>query len=92
MAGLYNLSSHYWGGDSISLHASSATGDIFATIPLNFLHGNSVNTWEYVLALANMLVDPVHDCPGTIETIGGDAVTLAATPSAGEYVFKQSGA
>ena len=88
MADLYNLSSHYWGADVISLHALTATGDIFATIPLNFLHGNSINTWEYILDLAQMLVDPVEDCPGAIETLAGEAVTLAAAPSAGHYVFK----
>ena len=88
MADLYNLSAHYWGGDVISLHALTATGDIFATIPLNFLRGNSLNTWEYILDLANMLVDPVPDCPGAIETCVGEAVTLAEAPSAGHYIFK----
>ena len=92
MADLYNLSSHYWEGDAVALHASTATGDIFATIPLSFLSSNGVNTWKYVLNLANMLVDRVPNCPGAIETFGGDVVSLEAAPAAGDYVFKHSGA
>ncbi len=91
MADLYNLSSHYWAGNVISLHAATASGDVFATVPLNFVVGNGVNTWEYILDLAEMLVEPVTDCPGSIETVDGDAVHLAAEPCAGDYVFTHRG-
>ena len=92
MADLYNLASHYWGGDVISLHAFSATGDIFATIPVNFLRGNGVNTWDYILDLANMLVEPDPNGPGTIETSSGSTVSFVAAPSPGDYVYKQHSA
>jgi len=91
MADLYNLSSHYWAGNVISLHAATASGHVFATVPLNFVVGNGVNTWEYILDLAEMLVEPVTDCPGSIETVDGDAVHLAAEPCAGDYVFTHRG-
>ncbi len=91
MADLYNLSAHYWGGSVISLHAFTITGDIFATIPLNFLHSNSVTSWDYILDLANMLVDPVPNCPGIIETGDGGIVDYATAPSAGEFVYRQPG-
>lgn len=59
MADLYNLSPHSWGGNVISLHADASIGDMFATVPLNFLRGSGLNSWEYVIDLAGLLVDPV---------------------------------
>lgn len=44
MVDLYNLASHHWGGESISLRATRETGDIFAIIPLNFLRNSGVNS------------------------------------------------
>jgi len=91
MADLYNLASHYWGGDSISLRASTQTGDIFATIPVEFLRGSGMNTWFYVSVLANMLVNPEPNCSGVIQMTGGDALDYSSEPCAGEYVYTYPG-
>ena len=91
MADLYNLSAHYWSGSVISLHALTITGDVFATIPINFLAGNNVNSWDYIINLANMLVDSEQNCPGAIQTGYGETVDPATVPSAGDYVYSQLG-
>jgi hypothetical protein len=90
MPRVYKTAARSWRGSTIAIH-DATTGDIFATVPLNFVQDSGVNTWEYVLDLVNMLVDPVPDCSGLITTTSGDEVDLASAPSAGDYVFKQSG-
>ena len=91
MVDLYNLSSRYWGGDVVSLHASTIAGDVFATIPLTFVNTGKVNTWEYILHLANMLVDPVPHSTCEILTKEGERVELLDAPEAGDYIYRQSG-
>ena len=91
MSDLYNLSSHYWGGEMVSLHALSMTGDVFATIPVKFLTTSGVNTWEYILGLANTLVDSVIQSKCEILTREGVKVELRDAPCAGDYVYRPSG-
>jgi hypothetical protein len=91
MADLYNLASHYWGGEVISLRATTETGDIFATIPLNFLRDSGVNTWKYVLDLASMLVNRPPGSLSFIELTKGGTVDISTEPSAGEYVYGHTG-
>ena len=91
MSDLYDLSSHYWGGDRISLHSLQQSGDIFATFPPPFLRDNGINTWEYVLNVANMLVNQDSDQSGSIQYASGEEVDLAAAPSSGHYVYRLTG-
>ena len=91
MADLYNLASHYWGGERISLHASHLNGDIFATFPLSFVRGNGINSWEYVITVAKMLVNQDSGQSGVIYDSADEEVDLARAPSPGHYVYSQSG-
>jgi hypothetical protein len=92
MSSVFFPLSDCWGGGIVFIHDSSPTGSLVAKIPLDFLRKSGVNTWDFVLDIVNMLVDPVPNCPGMIESTEGDAVDLAAAPSEGQYVFKQAGA
>ena len=90
MANLYNLATHYWGSDSITLRASS-TGDIFATIPMEFLRHSGTNTWSYVSQLANMLVNTDVNVFGVIQMTDGEALDYSSEPCAGEFVYTYPG-
>ncbi len=91
MADLYNLASHYWEGETISLHASQVDGDIFATFPIPFIRSNGTNTWDYVMDVANMLVDRKVGQPSIILNTDGKEVDLAAAPRSGHYIYMQQG-
>lgn len=91
MADLYNLAAHYWGGDKVSLHASRLEGDVFATFPIVFIRGNGINTWEYVLNVADMLVHQDTGLPGLIQNSTGETVDLAGAPTSGHFVYKPAG-
>ena len=92
MADLYNLASHYWGGDRVSFHSSQSSGDIFATFPLPFLRDNGINTWVYVLNVANMLVNQNSEQSGVIQHPSGEEAHLEEAPSPGHYVYRLAGA
>jgi len=87
MATLYNLSSHYWGSDVISLKALEPSGDVFATLPLQFLQTNGTNTWRYIHQLAGMLVSSVPRSDARLLDLNGNEIDLSTVPSAGEYVY-----
>jgi len=87
MATTYNLTSHYWPGDVISLRALKLSGDIFATFPLPFLQDSGTNTWRYIHQLAGMLVSSVPGDASRIQDTNGAEIDLDAVPSAGVYVF-----
>ena len=83
MSDLYNLSSHYWDGDVLYLHANTVEGDAFAIIPSNFLRIWGVNTWEYILRLVNMLVTTVAHSVCEDYTKEGRSVGLSGCQSLG---------
>ena len=83
MSDLYNLSSHYWDGDVLYLHANTVEGDVFVTIPSNFLRIWGVNTWEYILRLVNMLVTTVAHSACEIYTKEARSVDLSGWQSLG---------
>lgn len=85
MAGLYNLSSYYWGDDVISLRALTVSGDVFATIPLLFLQSSGTNTWRYIDQFAAMLVSSVPSSHSRLLDQDGHAIGPTAVPYV--YVF-----
>lgn len=87
MAGLYNLSSHYWEGDIISLRVLAPSGDVFATIPLLFLQSSGTDTWRYIQQLAGMLVSSVPRSDSRLLDIDGNEIDSSTVPRAGEYVY-----
>jgi hypothetical protein len=92
MSSVFLLSSDYYDeAGHIYIHETSPSGLVFAKIPIEFLRKGGLNTWGFVLAITNMLVDPVLDCPGTIRTASGDPIDLTSIPSEGAFVYTQEG-
>ena len=87
MTTLYNLSSKYWDGDSISVRSLTSTGDIFATIPIGFIVRGGVNTWQFVLDILEMLVASASGHPRSIRHLGGRVIDMTLPPVAGQYVY-----
>ncbi len=92
MSSVFLLSSDYYDeAGHISIHATSPTGLVFAKVPIQFLRKGGLNTWDFVLAITNMLVDPVPSCPGTIRTTTGNPIDITSVPTDGDYVYIQEG-
>ncbi len=92
MSSVFLLSSDYYDeAGHIYIHETSPSGLVFAKIAIEFLRKGGLNTWDFVLAITNMLVDPVLDCPGTIRTASGDLIDLTSIPSEGAFVYTQEG-
>lgn len=92
MSALYILSSDYYTEcGHIHIHDSSLNGIVFAKVPLEFVRKGGLDTWDFVLDIVNMLVDPIPNCPGMIKTANGVAVDLTANPLEGHYIYVQTG-
>ena len=87
MTTLYNLSSKYWDGDVLSFRCLSPTGDIFATIPVDFMIRGEVNTWRFVLDILDMLVATALERPASVQGVDGSAGDMTLPPVAGQYVY-----
>jgi len=84
MSSVFLLSSDYYDeAGHIFIHKTSPTGLVFAKVPIQFLRKGGLNNWDFVLAITNMLVDPVPSCPGTIRTTTGDPNIHCVRPQTG---------
>ena len=92
MSTLFLLSSDYYDEcGHIRIHDSSLNGIVFAKVPVEFIRKGGLDSWDFVLDIVNMLVDPTPNCPGMIKTASGVAIDLTARPTEGHYIYVQTG-
>ena len=92
MSSVFLLSSDYYDQSGhISVHDASISGLVFAKIPIEFLRKGGLDTWDFVLAITNMLVDPVAGSPGSISASNGEAIDVMSPPKEGHYIYTQDG-
>lgn len=92
MSSLFLLSSDFFTGSGhIKVHASTLDGLIFAKIPLDFVRKGGLDTWEFVLDLVNMLVDPAPHAGVILKDSDGVSVDLSDSPTEGHYIYVHDG-